>query len=430
MLLSSDVVAGVRHARTAAVRLFFANFFSLLLVAVSVAQWGMVWWVFPGLVGMLPVAVQVGAPAGVYGINRLLVARAHGHRRTHNPTNALPRLYYAVAFTCLFCCLFLASTGALWVSARTVLGAVAVHARSSAAGVDMHRSLDSGFRWFANLGVAIIGCAFVYGYTVGQRRLRVRNVTVPAPRLPAGLEGLRIAQISDIHIGQNLHLDELVRFVDRVNSLAPDLVCITGDIADSPSADLDTFLPILARLEARHGVFAILGNHDHYAGADRVAAALRRLTPFSILRDESAIVPVGRERLHVIGLDDRGRDWARGVHQAPVLTAALEAVPAGEPVLLLCHRPDIFPQAAAGGVTLTLAGHTHGGQIGIPWFNGRVRNLAEFVTRFDRGLFEQDGSFLYVNCGLGVTAQRIRLSTPREITLLDLQRDASRRQVA
>jgi hypothetical protein len=101
------------------------------------------------------------------------------------------------------------------------------------------------------------------------------------------------------------------------------------------------------------------------------------------------------------------------------LDSVLPALPDGEPVLLLCHRPDIFPQAAAGGVALTLSGHTHGGQLGVPWFNGRVRNLAEFITRFDRGLFEHRGSYLYVNCGLGVTGQRIRLCTPREITLIE-----------
>ncbi|MCK6555730.1 metallophosphoesterase [Candidatus Binatia bacterium] len=430
MLLWSNAAAQVRSVRRLLVGLFFANFFRLLLVAVSAAQWGMAWWLFPGAIGSLPVAAQLAAPVGVYGFNLALASRTRRERRVHSPTNALPRLYYAAAFTCLFCCLFLASTGVLWISARTVLGAVATQARGATVGVEMDRNLDSGFRWFANAGVAAIALAFLYGYTVGQRRLTVRHVPVLSRRLPAALDGLRIAQISDIHIGQNLRRRELMNFVARVNELDADIVCVTGDIADSPLADLESFLPILAGLDARRGVLAILGNHDHYAGADRVEAALRRLTRFVVLRDQSATIQLRQTRLHVIGLDDRGRDWARGVHEATALATAIEAVPAGEPVLLLCHRPDIFPQAAARGVALTLAGHTHGGQIGIPWFNGRVRNLAELVTRFDRGLFEHNGSFLYVNCGLGVTAQRIRLSTPREITLLELRHPDTRRSEA
>jgi uncharacterized protein len=244
---------------------------------------------------------------------------------------------------------------------------------------------------------------------------------LPLRHCAAPLEGLRIVQISDIHIGQNLTRAQLERFVARVNALSPDLICITGDIADGPSADLEECLPALAQLRAAHGVFAILGNHDHYAGPEWVEEALRQLTPFTVLREERTAIVVNGQRLHIIGLDDHGRDWARGMTRAAYLDTALAAIPPDEPVLLLSHRPDIFPRAAAAGVALTLSGHTHGGQLGIPWFNGRVRNLAEFITRFDRGLFERNGSYLYVNCGLGVTGQRIRLSTPREITLIEIQ---------
>lgn len=412
----------LQQLRSAVARAFFANFFRLLLVAVSAAQLAVLWWFFRETAATLPAAALVAIPAGLYGFNRWLAARGQHQRRRRRPPGALPRLYHAVAFTCLFCAAFLATTGILWAGARAVLGAMAVEARSSAAGVDMYRRLDTGFRWFAHAGVALIGLSFLYGYTIGQRRLRVRRVVLSPRDWPAGLDRLRVAHISDIHIGQNLRVEELERFVARVNALGADLVCVTGDIVDSPSADLAAFLPVLGRIEARHGVCAILGNHDHYAGADRVEAALRRHTDFTVLRDAAATIRIGDARLHVVGLDDRGRDWARGLRRVPELGALLATLPPDDPVLLLTHRPDVFPQAAGAGVPLTLAGHTHGGQIGIPWFGGRVRNLAEFVTPFDRGLFERDGRYLYVNCGLGVTAQRIRLSTPREITLLELRR--------
>jgi predicted MPP superfamily phosphohydrolase len=230
---------------------------------------------------------------------------------------------------------------------------------------------------------------------------------------------LRIAQISDIHVGQTLSAAQLRRFVARVNATAPDLICITGDIVDSPLADYAGFFPLLAELRARYGVCAILGNHDHYAGADDVVAALRHWTTFRVLRDSAVTIDVEGACVHVIGLDDRGRDWARGLESDDRLAELLEDAPAGATVLLLSHRPDIFRHAAATAVPLTLSGHTHGGQLALPW-RGRRRNLAEFITRFDRGLYRSGDSFLYVNCGLGVTGQRIRLFTPREVTVLEL----------
>jgi hypothetical protein len=177
---------------------------------------------------------------------------------------------------------------------------------------------------------------------------------------------------------------------------------------------------VLGELRARYGVCAILGNHDHFAGAARVVAELRSQTAFHVLRDSAVTLELDGARLHVVGLDDRGRDWARGVQSDGRLAELLDAAPADTPVLLLSHRPDIFRQAAAAAVPLTLSGHTHGGQLAVPWFGGRRRNLADFVTAFSRGLYRSGDSYLYVNCGLGVTGQRIRLFTPREISLFEL----------
>ena len=415
----------IGRLRQRAVRSFFMNFFSLLLIAISLSQWCILWWLAPRWVTALPPAAQLVAPAFIYVFNRWQVTRVQRQRRNRDPVTGLPRLYYAYAFTCLFGTTFLLLAGAGWVATRVFVGALAVQAGTSQAGLVVDSSIDSAFRWLANGGLCVIGVAFAYGYTIGQRRLRVRRLSLPLRAAPAALDGLRIAQISDIHIGQNLEIGQLEQFVAEVNALAADLVCITGDIIDAPSADVEAFLPVLARLRARHGVFAILGNHDHYAGADRVEVALRRLTPFTVLRDQRASVAIAGTQLHVIGLDDRGRDWARGVTTAPYLTTALAELPADGPVLLLCHRPDIFPHAAANGVGLTLSGHTHGGQLGVPWFGGRVRNLAEFITAFDRGLYERSGSYLYVNSGLGVTGQRIRLCTPREITVIEVRGGAA-----
>ena len=151
-----------------------------------------------------------------------------------------------------------------------------------------------------------------------------------------------------------------------------------------------------------------------------MVAALRRCTEFRVLRDDAVTLDLDGAPLHVIGLDDRGRDWARGIRFDARLAALLGQAPAGVPILLLSHRPDVFPQAAAAGVALTLSGHTHGGQLALPWPGGRRRNLAEFVTAFTRGWYDAGGARRYVNSGLGVTGQRIRLFTPREISVFEL----------
>jgi hypothetical protein len=301
-----------------------------------------------------------------------------------------------------------------------VVGALTAHALSDAGQMSVGAGLDGAFRWVASLGMTGVALVMGYGYTLGQRALRVTRVPLALGALPAGTRPLRIVQISDLHVGQNLTMAQLRRFVGAVNATQPDLICLTGDIADSPLADYAVFFPVLGELRAGHGVCAILGNHDHYAGAEDVSAALRRWTPFRVLRDEAATLEIAGNRLHVIGLDDRGQDWARGLSSDPHLSALLAAAPPAVPVLLLTHRPDVFRQAAAAGVSLTLAGHTHGGQLALPWGAGRRRNLAEFVTTFSRGLFSAGDAYLYVNSGLGVTGQRIRLFTPREITVFEL----------
>jgi predicted MPP superfamily phosphohydrolase len=420
--MDGNVSSALGSVRARLAGAFFANFFRLLLLGVSISEWVILCRLLSRGLGSLPLAAHLGGAMAIYLINRRLAIRERRQRRDHNPVGAMPRLYYAIAFTCLVCVVFLLFTDALWIAAKVFLGAIVVEAWTvHHTPLAFDSEVDTAFRWLANAGMVTISLTFAYGYTVGQRRLRVRHLRLPLRNFPASWEGLRIVHLSDIHIGQNIEIAQLQGFVERANALRPDLVCITGDVADLPAADLENFLPILARLRASYGVVTVLGNHDHYAGADRVEAALKRLTPFTVLRDEQTTIDIRGQRLHVIGLDDHGRDWARGKCEIPYLSAALACVPADAPVLLLSHRPDAFPQAAEGGVALMLAGHTHGGQIGVPWLNGRIRNLAELITDFDRGLYERGGSYLYVNCGLGVTGQRIRLNTPREIAVIEVQ---------
>jgi uncharacterized protein len=381
---------------------FLRHFFHLLLIASSAAMWTVPMWVLAAAFGLsLPAAGHVVAITAIYWLNRFLV---RGPRRG----GAWLRRYSAVAFVLLLCSIFLLVSGVVF----AVVGALAELGTPQAG-----RAVAGVFRWWGMSGLTVLCAALVFGYTGGQRQLRVNRLDVP---LPDWTSEWRVLQLSDIHVGQNLSLSQLESFVELANREAPDLICLTGDIADGPQADLDRFFPLLGRLQARLGVIAVLGNHDHYAGAERVEAALEA-HGVRVLRDAALTLERDGERLHVIGLDDRGPDWARGMYDDSVLERLLGEAPEGVPQLLLVHRPDVFRQAAREGVSLTLSGHTHGGQLAVPWFGGRRRNFAEFVTRFDRGLFRVQRSLLYVNCGLGVTGQRIRLFTPREISVFDLR---------
>jgi hypothetical protein len=401
---------------------FFRSFFRLLVMFIGVAEWTCVAWVLRSLGVHPPIAVHVAAPVALYFVNRGVVILSA--RRPPRAVALALRGYAAVAFTSVFLTLFLSLAGIVWLAgwlaAQPVGAALAGMAPSSGFATSVAQGLARSYTVAVNAGMATIALLFLLGYTFGQRQLHISRVRVEVRDLPRELAGFTIAHISDLHIGQYLDLAELGRHVELVNSLAPDLICITGDLVDRAETCAAGF-PVLAGLRARHGVLVTLGNHDFYAGADLVTAALRGLTPFTVLRDQTVELAIDGAPLRVIGVDDLGRDWARGVLEHPALAPLARHLPPGEPFVVLSHRPDCFRQSVALGASLMLSGHTHGGQLGLPsLLRRRTRNLAEIITEFDRGLFRIGSSSLYVNRGLGFTAQRIRLFTSREIALIEL----------
>src|SRR5581483_6344094 len=390
-------------------RVFFRSFFRLLLVAVALGEWTCVAWVLWASGRALPAWAHVAGVVGIFAVNRWLVRHRRGAHPLPRAVGRLVPVYASAAFTSVFCALFLAAAGVVWGVGRL-------------AGLPLGpgEALGPSYFWLVNVGLGAVVGLFLHGYTAGQRRLVVTRLTVPVPGLAPPLVGLRIVQLSDIHIGAYLDTDELADHVRRVNALAPDVVCITGDLVDRAETCAEGF-PVLAGLAARHGVFVTLGNHDVAAGAAEVTAALRRWTAFTVLRDARADVVVDGAVLPVLGVDDLGRDWARGVWEHPALARLAATVPPRTPFHVLSHRPDCFEQAARLGAGLMLSGHTHGGQLAVPaGRRGRVRNLAELITPFSRGLYRAHGATLYVSRGLGFTAQKIRLFTPREIAVIEL----------
>lgn len=258
----------------------------------------------------------------------------------------------------------------------------------------------------------------LWAYAVGQRRVVVENVTLPVASAEAPGPGLRIAHISDLHIGPLMEPPLLRRLVDRVNDVGADLVAITGDIFDFDPAYVPAGCRELARLSAPHGVYAILGNHDVYTGADYVAAELARETGMRVLRDEWVSLEVGEARLSLVGIEDTGIGWQDRECESPELEVLACELPEESLRVLLAHRPGYLRQAARLGFHAALAGHTHGGQVAAPV--AKHWNASRAIAHWTRGTFVEGTTALYVNRGLGVAGLPLRLNCPREIALIEL----------
>jgi hypothetical protein len=207
--------------------------------------------------------------------------------------------------------------------------------------------------------------------------------------------------------------------VAETNRIGADLIVLTGDLFDGDPSHVDEGVRRLAKLRARLGVYAVLGNHDTYTGSERIASAISRLAPgIRLLRDEWVALPVDRP-LYLAGVDDPGGDWTARDLQLRSLELLAKTLPDDGPTVLLVHRPEAFRQASRLGFPLVLAGHTHGGQISLPFPGGQL-NPARILTPLVRGLYRRDDSILYVNRGVGMAGPRIRFNCSREIATVEL----------
>ncbi|MEX2206189.1 MAG: metallophosphoesterase [Myxococcota bacterium] len=269
--------------------------------------------------------------------------------------------------------------------------------------------------------VAVGFGSMFWGWLVGQHRVEVERLDLPLRGLPEALAGLRIAQISDLHIGMQLRAPLLRRLIARVNALEADLIVITGDIFDFDPRYIDEGCRELAALEARHGVYAVLGNHDVYTGAEAVASALASQTSIVLLRNAWTRIEIEGSAFALAGVEDPGHGWNERDSTHDALEQLAGEIPAELARVLLIHRPSWFAQAARLGFPLALAGHTHGGQIALPG-PAMHHNVSRLISRWTRGLFRDPdtGALLYVNRGLGVAGPPVRLNCAREISLLRL----------
>jgi uncharacterized protein len=386
--------------------LVFRHFWTTVALLGALGEWTLACWFWgmPASWIFHPFAVAILA-----GMNRLAAEAFERERHEEPALHTVGGVVLAAGVVAAVGAAALGLTAAGWFVGTLVALPAQADALESPAGA----IFGPPFSLLASLSVAAAMLVASWGYAFGFRQLRLTRLDVAMPGLPPALDGLRIVHLSDLHLGPTAHRATLREAFDRVNALDPDVICVTGDLVDSPVVDLDHWLPELCRLRARHGIFAVLGNHDRHAGADRVAAAIRARTPWRLLRDEIATIEIGGERLHVIGLDDRPGP------PAMKLPSLLASVPRDEARLVLVHQPSAFTTAATLRVPLTLAGHTHGGQIAVPGLPS-LNTARLMMTRFDAGTFASGRSLLHVNRGLGTSGQRVRIGAPREITLVTL----------
>jgi len=396
-----------RHARRE--RFAFRHFFDVLAGGGALAEWGLGCW----LAGYAaPWPLHVIGPALLAVVNRLAARRYESELPAGILTGRTGAVALGTAFGALVAAVVVVVLAGAW-AAMCAIGALRAEAGMTGRLV-VEPIFGIEFRWIGAIATAMAGVAVAYGYAVGYRRLSVTALAVPIPGLRPPFAGLRVVHVSDLHLGPLADRAALRDAIERVGALDPDLVCVTGDLVDSDATDLDSWIPELARLTARHGVFAILGNHDHRVGADRVAAAVLRWTAWRLLRDEIATLEADGARLHVVGFEDRAPNEA-----ADVLPGLLACVPKNEPAILLAHRPSVFDAAIDADLPLVLAGHTHGGQIAVPGAP-RLNPARLLLTPYDAGTFRRRRTVLHVNRGLGTSGQRVRIGAPREITVVTL----------
>lgn len=238
---------------------------------------------------------------------------------------------------------------------------------------------------------------------------------------PRELSGLRVMQISDLHVGSFMSGEKLKRYVADINTKKVDLVMITGDIIDHNVAFLPECIEALSTLNIpRYGAYVCIGNHDYYSGgAAEIFAGVEKLGMVT-LRDSSVTVPVRASQLTVAGIDYPWREGPalNGDQFTKHVEKALVGRPPETPTLLLAHHPHAFDEAARLGVPLTLAGHTHGGQFAINYPGGNI-SLGDLMFKYVAGLYTRGDSHLYVNRGIGNWFP-VRLGAPPEVTILTL----------
>jgi predicted MPP superfamily phosphohydrolase len=357
----------------------------------------------------------------------------------------------------------------LWVSLRSVArrnfasSSSAAPATSNASAAPATRAPappadlvpDLSRRYFFRTASALAGAvpflSVVYGFAAERLDYRVRRVEIPTANLPPALDGMTIVQLSDIHLSGSMSRTDVRRAVDMANALGADLAVITGDFITGAADPLADCIDEIRHLRAPLGIFGCNGNHEIYAGAEDAAQELFAQAGMKMLRHENVQLAFRGAHFNLLGVDYQ-RERAHSGQRVEILPDLAPLVRRDMPNILLSHNPNTFNRAAELGIELSLAGHTHGGQVQVEILDHRF-SPARFITDYIAGAYfrplsmpatnlralkvanyslssqsvssshaQPPLSVLYVNRGLGTVGAAVRLGVPPEITLITLRR--------
>jgi len=258
-----------------------------------------------------------------------------------------------------------------------------------------------------------VSATSAYARLIEPYRYEVTETDVFLRDLPERFEGFRITQLTDIHHSRLVGVDQVRRTVELANSTKPDLIALTGDYTTSYRRYIEPCAEALSSLNAPEGVWAVLGNHDHYTDRELTTRALEQ-NHISVLNNANTTLRRGSDVLQLSGIDDwswAGTNWQRALYG---LGQKLTTV-------LLSHQPRVLDFAETENVGLILSGHTHGGQIDLPLIGPPAR-FATSELKYARGLFRRGNTQLYVSRGTGVIGLPLRFGARPEIAVLRLRR--------
>ena len=273
-------------------------------------------------------------------------------------------------------------------------------------------------------GGALLASPFLvigYGALIERTKFHVREIDIRIPGLHPDLDGLRLLQLTDIHLSPFLTAAEFERVIHTANETKPHVALVTGDLISSRGDPLDDCLRLIATLKTDAGIFGCLGNHEHYSGAEQYATEHGARLGIRFLRRQNVPLRFGGAPINLAGVD---YERMSSKHTGYLRGAERMIVP-GSLNVMLSHNPDVFPIAAAQGYDLTVAGHTHGGQVNIEIFSRDI-NPAQFFTPYVYGRYEWTDAgrtaSAYVSRGIGTIGIPARLGAPPEIAVLRLRK--------
>lgn len=273
-------------------------------------------------------------------------------------------------------------------------------------------------RQFLQMSVStVIGAGLLtsgYAWLWEPRQLSIETVQLHFNTLPSAFDGLKVVQFSDVHLGFHFDSKRVKNLVKAISSQSPDMICFTGDMVERDSESLIEAIPDLSSLQAPLGKYAVLGNHDHWGQPDEVRRMLQE-SGFTVLQNDHVILRKQNSMFAIVGLEDQ-------LHGNPDPKRALEGITEDTFSLLLMHEPDYADTAALYSFNIQLSGHSHGGQVRLPFLGAVITPLGS--KRYIQGLYklESSGMQLYVNRGVGVTQLPIRFLCRPELTVFTLNK--------